>query len=180
VFQVARDVFLCGVYTAQRYSDYSRIKKDDIKVIDGKKYLHVRQQKTGQRCIIPVRPELEAILSRYDYTLPKTWEQKINMNIKKVAAKAEIKDKVEITQYKGGMKVTTTLLKCELVKTHTARRTGCTLMYLSGIPVIDIMKTSGHKTETEFLKYIRVGKQETATNLSSHKWFLGNTLTIAN
>lgn len=180
VFQVARDVFLCGVYTAQRYSDYSRIKKNDIKVIDGKKYLNIRQQKTGERCIIPIRPELDAILSRYDYTLPKTWEQKINMNIKKVAAKAEIKEKVEITQYKGGMKVTTTLLKSELVKTHTARRTGCTLMYLSGIPVIDIMKTSGHKTESEFLKYIRVGKQETATNLSSHKWFLGNTLSVAN
>jgi hypothetical protein len=44
-------------------------------------------------------------------------------------------------------------------------------MYLAGIPTIDIMKISGHKTEKEFLKYINVSKEETAINLSDHPYF---------
>ncbi len=60
------------------------------------------------------------------------------------------------------------VVKADLIKTHTARRSGCTNMYLAGIPVIDIMKISGHKTEREFLKYIRIGKEETAMNLANH------------
>lgn len=68
---------------------------------------------------------------------------------------------------------TITYPKYELIKTHTARRTGCTNMYLAGIPVIDIMKISGHKTEKEFMKYIKVSKLETAQNLSRHPCFTG-------
>ena len=41
-------------------------------------------------------------------------------------------------------------MKCDLIKTHTARRSGCTNMYLAKIQPIDIMKISGHKTERNF------------------------------
>lgn len=174
-----RDIFLCGVYTAQRYSDYSRINKNMLREENGVKYLTLTQQKTGEKVIIPVRPELEAILSRYDYTLPKSFEQKINDNIKIVGEKCDIKEPITIESRKRGMRVTTTEAKHKLIKTHTARRTGCTLMYLAGVQPIDIMKISGHKTEKEFLKYIKVGKQETAINLSSHPYFRGNPLQIA-
>jgi len=173
------DVFLCGVYTAQRYSDYSRISKDMIKEEDGTKYIELIQQKTGEKCLIPMRPELETILSRYDYTLPKTFEQKINFNIKEVGKLCDIKEGIVTETYKSGMKVKKTTPKYKLIKTHTARRTGCTLMYLAGVQPIDIMKVSGHKTEREFLKYIKVGKKETAMNLARHPYFLGNPLSVA-
>ena len=84
---------------------------------------------------------------------------------------AGIKDKVIIEQTRGGVRESKTNLKYELIQTHTARRSGCTNMYLAGIPIIDIMKISGHKTEKEFLKYIRVTKEETAQNLANHPWF---------
>jgi hypothetical protein len=44
-------------------------------------------------------------------------------------------------------------------------------MYLAGIPTLDIMKITGHKTEREFLKYIRVTKEQTAEFLSNHEYF---------
>jgi hypothetical protein len=179
VLAKVRDVFLCGVYTAQRYSDYSRISKDMIKEEDGTKYIELIQQKTGEKCLIPMRPELETILSRYDYTLPKTFEQKINFNIKEVGKLCDIKEGIVTETYKSGMKVKKTTPKYKLIKTHTARRTGCTLMYLAGVQPIDIMKVSGHKTEREFLKYIKVGKKETAMNLARHPYFLGNPLSVA-
>lgn len=178
-WQTIRDVFLCGCYTAQRYSDYSKITKSNIKEIDGTKYIEFRQQKTGEKCIIPIRPELDIILKRYDYTLPKTFEQKVNNGIKKIGDKAKITELIHVEKNKGGLTVKTKVKKCDLIKTHTARRTGCSLMYLAGIPTIDIMKISGHKTEREFLKYIKVGKEETAVKLSSHEYFTGNHLKIA-
>jgi len=176
--EVARDVFLCGCYTAQRYSDYSRITKDNIKTYEGKRVVELEQAKTGEKCIIPIRPELEAILQKYDYTLPKTYEQKVNKYIKIVGEKAGIKEVVRFEQRRGALTVKKGVHKYELIKTHTARRTGCSLMYLAKIPVIDIMKLSGHKTEREFLKYIKIGKLETAVYLSQHPYFIGKPLSV--
>ena len=48
-----------------------------------------------------------------------------------------------------------TLPKNELIKTHTARRTGATLMYLAGMDIYDIMKITGHTSPAVLKKYIR-------------------------
>jgi hypothetical protein len=58
-------------------------------------------------------------------------------------------------------------------------RAGCTLMYLSGVPTIDLMKILDHKSERGFLNYENVGKEETAQNLSKHPYFMGSHLKIA-
>jgi integrase len=50
--------------------------------------------------------------------------------------------------------------KCDLVHTHTARRTGATLMYLSGMDIYDIMKITGHSTPQTLKKYIKADKLE--------------------
>lgn len=179
-FELIRDVFLCGCYTAQRFGDYSRINKTHIRTLENdKKVIDLIQQKTGEKVVIPVRHELEIILSRYDYTLPKTFEQKVNEKIKIIGEMAKITEVVSYEESRGGLRVKKSMKKNQLIKTHTARRSGCTNMYLAGIPTIDIMKISGHKTEREFLKYIKVSKEETAVNLSNHPFFIGNVLSIA-
>jgi integrase len=61
--------------------------------------------------------------------------------------------------------------KYTLVSTHTARRTGATNMYLSGIPVARIMLLTGHKTEQSFFRYIRIEREENAKTLSEHPFF---------
>ena len=168
---VARDIFLIGCYTAQRFSDYSRINAQHIKEVKGRRFIELIQKKTGERVTIPISPELETILKKYDYNPPRTFEQKINERIKLVCQRAEIKELIEIDETKGGLKVTLSKLKSDLIKTHTARRTGATLMFLAGIPSISIMKITGHKTEREFLKYIRVTREENATLLMNHPYF---------
>lgn len=177
---VARDVFLIGCYTAQRFSDFSQIRPAHIKTMgNGLKVIDLIQQKTGERVIIPIKPELDEILKKYAYTVPKTFEQKVNERIKDIGVIAKITEPVIIEENKGGFKVKKEVPKNELIKTHTARRTGCTLMYLAGVPTLDIMKISGHKSEREFLNYIKVGKEETAQNLSKHPYFMGATLKVA-
>lgn len=172
VRDLARDVFLVGCFTAQRYSDYSRICQENIKQLpSGGKVIELTQKKTGERVVIPIGAELDRILRKYNYNLPRTWEQKVNDNIKKVVEKAGITGKVYFEETRGGMRYQVSHPKNELVKTHTARRSGATNMYLAGIPTIDIMKITGHRTEKEFLKYIKVGKEETAGKLSKHPYF---------
>ena len=165
------DIFLIGCYTGQRFSDYSRINSQYIKEVNGGKIIDMIQKKTGEQVLIPVRPELEAILKKYNYNPPRTHEQKVNERIKLVCKKAEINELIETEEIKGGLKVTQCIAKHLLIKTHTARRTGATLMFLAGIPTISIMKITGHKTEREFLKYIRVTKEETAQTLMNHPYF---------
>jgi len=176
--ELARDVFLIGVYTAQRYSDYSKITKNNIRMYGDAKVIELHQQKTGEKCIIPIRPECEAILKKYDYTLPRTYEQKLNEFIREIAKAAKINEIIQYEQNRGGLTVKKKAYKYQQIRSHTARRTGCTLMHLAGINTLDIMKISGHRTEREFLKYIRLGKEETAISLANHPYFKGNVLKV--
>ncbi|HLN22114.1 MAG TPA: phage integrase SAM-like domain-containing protein [Bacteroidales bacterium] len=172
LFDSVRDVFLVGYFTAQRFSDYSRIRKEHIRKLDtGGKVIDLIQQKTGERIIVPIRPELEKILKKNKYELPRVLEQKVNKHIKTIAWDAGIKETVLIERTRGGLKTEVSFNKADLIKTHTARRSGATNLYLAGIPTIDIMKLTGHKTEKEFMKYILVSKEQTAINLLKQPYF---------
>ena len=171
---IARDIFLVGCYTAQRFSDYSTINEGNIRTLDsGQKVIDLKQQKTSNKVVIPIRAELQAILDKYENRLPKAYEQKVNKYIKEIAREAGIVDMVEVSYVESGEKKSHLVEKCELVKTHTARRSGATNMYLAGIPTIAIMKITGHKTEREFMKYIKITEEQTAMELMNHPYFAG-------
>ena len=53
-----------------------------------------------------------------------------------------------------------TFEKWQQVHSHTARRTGATLMYLSGMEIFDIMKITGHCTPAMLKKYIKADELE--------------------
>lgn len=177
-FALARDIFMVGCWTAQRVSDYNNIKKEDFEsytrkfVVEqedpknpGKKkdvvkteevtYLNVRQQKTGAKVAVPVSSQLKEIMERYDYQLPHYSEQTLNEKIKYVGKKAGIDDMIEIATTKGGVLKSEKFHKYELITSHTARRTGATLMYLAGLDIYDIMKITGHASPQMLRKYIR-------------------------
>ena len=50
--------------------------------------------------------------------------------------------------------------KYKLIHSHTARRTGATLMYLAGMDVYDIMKITGHSSPNMLKKYIKADQLE--------------------
>ena len=55
--------------------------------------------------------------------------------------------------------------------TYTARRSFATNAYLAGLPPISIMKITGHKTESSFMKYIKISEKENAIQLKGHEFF---------
>lgn len=175
--EAVRDVFLCGCYTAQRYSDFSNYRK--VNTDQGRMLLGFRQVKTGEKCSIPIRPEFNFILSKYNYTLPEVAYHTISTKIKSICKEAGITDMVEWEDYEGGFRVKKQSPKYELVTTHTARRSGATNMKLAKMDNRDIMMIGGWKTEAHMLKYIKLSQEETAMSLMDNPFFRGNTLSIA-
>ena len=168
-----RDIFLIGCYTAQRVSDYNEISAFHIGKLDnGKPSLTIYHQRKGsQKVIIPMKTALKRLLQKYNYSPPRIVEQTLNDNIKDICELAKINDMIEIEEVIGGSRVRDLKPKHAMVSSHTARRTGATNMYLGGVRPIDIMTLTGHKKESTFLKYIRIGKEETANRLSEHAYF---------
>lgn len=167
--ELARDIFLVGVWTAQRVSDYNNLKPENIKEVDNNgtpmTYISIHQQKTGRLVEIPCNAKVRAILNKYPKGLPHLSDQKINKYIKDIGKMAKIDEVVEVKGSRGGQVIKEYYKKYDLICTHTARRTGATLMYLDGIAIYDIMKVTGHKSVTTLEKYIRADKLEVAQKL---------------
>jgi integrase len=171
----ARDLFLIGAFTGLRVSDYNSISNNNITEVNGVKMLKVKTTKTGQVVAIPLHPIVLTILNKYNGNPPQSMpEQKINEKIKDVCLDAGIDDVEYINKTKGGLKITEKKHRFELVKTHTARRSFCTNAYLSGMSSLDIMSISGHKTESAFMKYIKVTPEQVAIKMSVHPFFTNN------
>jgi len=187
--QLARDIFMIGVWTAQRVSDYNDIRPEDIHtstkrwiedipdpehpgqttaVIKTKEitYIDIRQKKTGAKVSIPCSTELKQILEKYNYNVPHLPDQDINRYIKDIGQLAGLTDEVPIESTKGGKSTIERIPKYKLIHTHTARRTGATLMYLAGIDIYDIMKVTGHASPEILKKYIKADNLDVAEKLS--------------
>lgn len=188
-YEQARDIFMIGVWTAQRVSDYNNIKKEDFSTLtknvmreeqdpenpDNKiawiekqeiTYVNIRQQKTGAKVSIPCNSQLKAILEKYDYQAPHLVDQVINRYIKEIAQAAGLTQLVEIETTKGGTPKKEKVEKYKLIHTHTARRTGATLMYLAGLDLYDIMKVTGHTSPKMLKKYIKADSLEVVEKLT--------------
>jgi site-specific recombinase XerD len=171
----ARDLFLIGCFTGLRVSDYNNLKPSNIKEIDGVKILSVKTQKTATPVAIPLHPIVEAILTNYNGIPPRMYDQKINQNIKEVARLTGLDEVVETQTTIGGKVVTKRQPKYQMVCTHTARRSFCTNAYLTGMDSLDIMAISGHTTEKDFRKYIKVTPEQRAVKMSQNAFFTNAT-----
>lgn len=170
-----RDLFLVGCYTGLRFSDFTRIREENI----SGGMLTMQQQKTNEFVTIPLHPVFLRIWEKYSGNLPgNISNQKFNDNLKDVCREAGLTEHVIKSITKGGKKLTTVYEKWQLVSSHTARRSFATNLYKSGFPSLSIMQITGHKTESSFLKYIKVTKEEHAKMLMAHWQKNGSLLKI--
>jgi integrase len=164
-----RDMFIIGCDTGLRFSDLSRLTKDNI---NSDNTISIKTQKTGKVVVIPMTPRVKTIFEKYNYVLPDSISnQKYNEYLKDIARRANLKEPISTTRTIKGMLVTRTVEKWELVTSHTARRSFATNAFLADVPAIAIMKITGHKTESAFMKYIKMTAKDNAIKLQSHKFF---------
>jgi integrase len=144
-----RDVFVFACLTGLRYSDVSRLKKINFQTLTKKdarlSIIDIVTQKTGERVSVPLHPIAKAVIKRNGGELPRVpSNQKLNEYLKEL---------------------------CELAQmsTHTARRTFATIAYVHfKMPAFLVMKATGHKSEREFMKYIRIDKTNSAFEMAAY------------
>jgi hypothetical protein len=97
----------------------------------------------------------------------------MNEYLKKIGEMAGIDKNIQITKTKAGKRSKVVVPKYKLIKTHTCRKSFASNAFLAGVPTLSIMKITGHTTEAQFLKYVRVSEEENASNLINHSFFKG-------
>jgi integrase len=160
-----RDLFIMGCETGLRFSDFMRMNIDHIN--DG--YLTFSPKKTSgysnNKIIIPVSERFSEVLKRNGNDIPKLGNETVtyfNQIIRTVCEKAEFKKEVKYQREVSGKMTTEIRYRYQEVSSHTCRRTFCTLKFLKGMPAQAIMKFSGHRTERNFLKYLKLDAELTA------------------
>ncbi|MQP52683.1 MULTISPECIES: site-specific integrase [unclassified Flavobacterium] len=172
----ARDWFIIGLRTGLRISDFLKLTNKNL--VDG--FIEKNTIKTDFPVIIPIHEQVQFILDKRNGKFPREIsDQKFNDYIKKVCEEVGISEEVEgarmdeiitkkdgkkeiIYRKKAGM-----YKKHELVSSHICRRSFATNLY-GKIDTLTIMKITGHKTEAQFLSYIKITPKEYAEKLKAY------------
>jgi len=163
-----RDVFLVGCYTGLRFSDYTNIRQENI---TGDR-IRITTQKTKKPVIIPLHPRVKAILEKYNFELPPAISnQKFNDYLADVCEDADIKEPYSKSITRAGKVEIMTGPKCDFITSHSARRTFASNAFKRGVSPYLIMTITGHKSEAEFMKYLKVTAEERAEMFAqAAKW----------
>ena len=160
-----RDLFIIGLRTGLRISDFLRLKDTNIK--NG--YIEIETQKTGQTVTIPLHKQVKAILEKRNGFPRAISDQKFNEHVKDLCEVAGFKEKVHGSKInkKTKRKEEGLYNKYELVTSHICRRSFATNLY-GKLDNLTIMGITGHQTETQFLKYIKITNTEKAEKLKDY------------
>lgn len=158
--QYSRDIFIIGCLTGQRISDYSRINKDMITVIDGIEFILLTQKKTRKKVYIPLDKRVSKILDQYNGTLPIQHFASMNENLRYIAELLGWTWKPNIDESRMGGKKGNRF--CDMISSHTARRSFATNAHAAGVPLSSIMAITGHSTEKTLRRYLKLHAEEKA------------------
>lgn len=171
-WEKVKDVFVVGCLTGQRVSDYKRINsKMIVTLTDGNRYIKLKQEKTGNIVYIPLDYRVDAILNKYKGELPKVYDQKINDHIKEIGKALNWTEMVELDEQRGAMEYTAKKRFCDLLKTHTCRRSLATNMYKAGSSLSSIMAITGHSSEQQLKTYLKLDESEKSMLAAKESYF---------
>lgn len=163
--QNARDWLIIGIWTGLRVGDLLDLNTSNI----DEDFISVTNKKTNIPVIIPIHKSVKQILHSRDNKFPrKISSQKFNEYIKEVGQIAGLKDliqggKMMPIKIKGYGKKDTVAYrkqsgkypKYKLLTSHCCRRTFATFHY-GKLDTLTIMNITGHKTEKQFLEYVKI------------------------
>ena len=168
-WNIARDWLVIGCYLGQRASDLLRMTNRMIYTktdSEGNSYrfIEIKQQKTGEKVVIPLHDEVETILNKYNGDFPPSFANNFDSNavlfnrhIKKVCELAGIHEIIKGKVYNEEKKKNeiVEIEKCFLVSSHVCRRSFATNFYGNKMfTTPQLMAITGHSTEQMFLNYI--------------------------
>ncbi|SHK64419.1 Site-specific recombinase XerD [Maribacter aquivivus] len=147
-----RDLFVFGVSTGMRFSNYSKVRKRDV----SNGHINVIDVKDKTKSLrIPLNSYSKQILEKYDYNLPQYSNQKFNDYLKELFIKLGYNEMIKKSMKVGNEIIETESPMHDRISSHTARRSFITIMKNEGIPDKIIMSYTGHKSLEVFNNYYR-------------------------
>jgi integrase len=154
-----RDIFVMAAYSGLRHSDWDQLRTENIVTERSMQMLRIQQKKTKDVVYIPIHSAVRQILEKYKENPPKVAIcKKADLGLVTIDGKS--------------------FEKWKLVSTHTARRSFATNAYLSkSMDVYQIMNCTGHKSESSFLRYLKLDGRDFAIQAAESKFFKDDTWT---
>jgi hypothetical protein len=154
-----RDLFVIACWSGLRFGDWKDLSKADFTADT----MTITTHKTNKTVVIPLHPMVKSIIRKYNGELPMAVDKTHALKqIRKCGELANISEEVSLARVVGGKTVIRKEPKYNFIMNHTARRAFATNMYLRGVRSISIMAITGHTTEANFLKYIKISAVEHA------------------
>ena len=169
--QKAKDIFVFGCTVALRVSDLFAIKFTDIERMGLHYYLPVKTIKTGVAVRIKLPAYAIAIIEKYQATargrkaiFPPIPRTRFNNQLKAIAEMAgwvndlgRIRSKRGVNFKNSGKANKEVYRFCDLVSSHTMRRTAITTMLMLGMKEHVVRKISGHADNSKsFYRYVNL------------------------
>ena len=165
MMEQTRDLFIISCWTGLRRSDINRLDKATFNLTD--KIITVTAEKTKKQVSIPMHPIVVELYDKYKGHFPRLCDKsKANNHLRECARLAGFDEEVRVVENRAGEVKTLVFKKYQLVGMHTGRRSFATNMYKRRFPTIAIMRLTGHTTESNFLKYIKVTPEENAAMMA--------------
>ncbi|MEL6944141.1 MAG: phage integrase SAM-like domain-containing protein, partial [Bacteroidota bacterium] len=162
VLERVQDVAIAAIHCGLRISDYQSLSLDRLKTDEkGNKYIEVVTKKITKPVILPVLPELEKVLKKYDGKLPIMSDQHFNRKFKEVLQRCIPNSTYTRIYNENGKTISENCFKWQYASSHACRRTFATHFYLvHKVPVLSLMAILAHATESQFFEYIDVSNLE--------------------
>ncbi len=166
--QRSKDVFVFGCTVGLRFGDLMKLDKRNIEHIGADIYLNVRSDKTSTLTRVKLPKYAIDIIYKYRHhktLLPVLSNNRLNITIKELCEKAGWTYEVGKCRERRGIEKQ--IIKnnkpqrfCDLVTTHTMRRTAITTLLNMGMPEIMVRKISGHAAMSkDFYRYVNYAQQ---------------------
>lgn len=163
-----KDVVVFGCSVALRFSDLMALTKLNVETINNRSYIRVQSKKTQTYTRVKLPPYALDILKKYSHLpgsklLPQFTKAFLNKKIKVLMELAGFTEPIIRTRQKRGLprliykneKSKTPFRFCDVVTTHTMRRSAITTMLSLGMNEQMVRQISGHAPNSkEFYRYV--------------------------
>ncbi len=176
--EITRDLFVLSCWTGFRFTDLKHINTAAVWNMKTKK-VSMLTHKTKTEVIIPMHRHVVSLYNKYGGKFPHPNDKTHSIrHLKRIGELANIDDEILVNKNRGGQIISSKVKKHDLIKNHTGRRSFATNLYKKGMSTIAIMKMTGHTTEENFMKYIKITLDENAD--LNRKYFRNNNSTGVN
>jgi len=171
--QETREIFLAGCFTGLRVSDLLSLQRSHLEVSKESTHLVVSNHKTGSLVRIPIPGFILAIFKKHLRTsnrlLPRISNSCLNKRLKALGEAAGWTEPHIVWRNRNGKPRMifkdptrkTHFRFCDLITSHTMRRSAISMLLASGMPEHLVRRISGHAPNSaEFFRYVEVSQDQ--------------------